>query len=162
VDAGQRPARIRGVPPRPGRRSEPRRRAGHVHPRRRPRLRYHQIRYVGPPPFRFAPHPALMSSPQHHRNQGRQDMTNHTTGTREEWLAARRELLAAEKELTRRGDELARQRQALPWVPIDKDYDFDTDDGSASLTDLFRGNSQLLIYHLMYGPDYTGACPVCT
>ncbi|HEX6713762.1 MAG TPA: DUF899 domain-containing protein [Thermoleophilaceae bacterium] len=89
-------------------------------------------------------------------------MTEHATGTREEWLAARLELLAAEKEHTRRGDELARQRQELPWVRVDKDYTFETDDGSASLGDLFAGNSQLLIYHLMFGPEYSGACPVCS
>jgi predicted dithiol-disulfide oxidoreductase (DUF899 family) len=84
------------------------------------------------------------------------------TGTREEWLAARRELLAAEKEHTRRGDELARQRQELPWVRIDKEYTFDTDDGPASLADLFRGRSQLLVYHFMLGPDYKAGCPSCS
>ena len=89
-------------------------------------------------------------------------MTDHRTGAREEWLAARRELLEAEKELTRRSDELARQRQQLPWVEIDKDYRFETDDGSASLTDLFRGRSQLLMYHFMFGPEYTAGCPVCS
>jgi predicted dithiol-disulfide oxidoreductase (DUF899 family) len=89
-------------------------------------------------------------------------MTHHSTGTREEWLAARLELLAAEKELTRRSDELARQRQQLPWVPIGKDYRFETDEGSASLADLFRGRSQLLIYHFMFGPDYTAGCPACS
>jgi predicted dithiol-disulfide oxidoreductase (DUF899 family) len=89
-------------------------------------------------------------------------MTNRTTGTREEWLAARLELLAAEKELTRRSDELARRRQELPWVRVEKDYRFETDDGSASLADLFRGRSQLLIYHFMFGPDYTGGCPACS
>jgi len=89
-------------------------------------------------------------------------MTPHTTGTPEEWLAARLELLEAEKDLTRRSDELARQRQQLPWVEVDKDYVFETDEGSASLADLFRGRSQLLIYHLMFGPEYTGACPVCS
>jgi predicted dithiol-disulfide oxidoreductase (DUF899 family) len=89
-------------------------------------------------------------------------MTEHMTGTRKEWLAARLELLDAEKELTRRSDELARQRQQLPWVRIEKDYDFETDEGSASLADLFGGRSQLLIYHLMFGPDYTGGCPVCS
>ena len=87
-------------------------------------------------------------------------MTTHMTGTREEWLAARLELLEAEKELTRRSDELARQRQELPWVRIDKEYRFDTDEGSASLADLFRGRSQLLVYHFMFGPDYTGRLPV--
>jgi predicted dithiol-disulfide oxidoreductase (DUF899 family) len=89
-------------------------------------------------------------------------MTEHITGTREEWLAARLELLAAEKELTRRGDELARQRQALPWVQVDKDYRFETDEGSASLADLFRGRSQLLVYHFMFGPDYSAGCPACS
>jgi predicted dithiol-disulfide oxidoreductase (DUF899 family) len=84
------------------------------------------------------------------------------TGTREEWLAARRELLAAEKEHTRRGDELARQRQELPWVRIDKEYTFDTDDGQASLADLFRGRSQLLVYHFMLGPEYKAGCPSCS
>jgi predicted dithiol-disulfide oxidoreductase (DUF899 family) len=89
-------------------------------------------------------------------------MTEHKTGTREEWLAARLELLDAEKELTRRSDELARQRQELPWVPVDKDYRFETDEGSASLADLFRGRSQLLIYHFMFGPEYTAGCPACS
>jgi predicted dithiol-disulfide oxidoreductase (DUF899 family) len=89
-------------------------------------------------------------------------MTNHTTGTREEWLAARRELLDAEKELTRRSDELARRRQELPWVRIEKEYRFDTDEGSASLQDLFRGRSQLLVYHFMFGPEYTAGCPSCS
>jgi predicted dithiol-disulfide oxidoreductase (DUF899 family) len=89
-------------------------------------------------------------------------MTEHRTGTREEWLAARRELLQAEKELTRQGDRLAEQRQQLPWVRIDKDYRFDTDEGSASLADLFRGRSQLLIYHFMFGPEYTAGCPACS
>ena len=86
-------------------------------------------------------------------------MTDHKTGTREEWLAARLELLEAEKELTRRSDELARRRQELPWVRIDKEYRFETDEGSASLADLFRGRSQLLVYHFMFGPDYTGVRP---
>jgi predicted dithiol-disulfide oxidoreductase (DUF899 family) len=89
-------------------------------------------------------------------------MTTHKTGTREEWLAARLELLKAEKELTRRSDELARRRQELPWVRIDKEYRFETDEGSASLADLFRGRSQLLVYHFMFGPDYTAGCPSCT
>jgi predicted dithiol-disulfide oxidoreductase (DUF899 family) len=83
-------------------------------------------------------------------------------GTREEWLGARRELLAAEKEHTRRGDELARQRRELPWVRIDKEYTFDTDEGGASLADLFRGRSQLLVYHFMLGPEYKGGCPSCS
>jgi predicted dithiol-disulfide oxidoreductase (DUF899 family) len=89
-------------------------------------------------------------------------MTDHITGTREEWLAARLKLLEAEKELTRRSDELARRRQELPWVQIDKEYRFETDDGTASLADLFRGRSQLLIYHFMFGPDYTAGCPSCS
>jgi predicted dithiol-disulfide oxidoreductase (DUF899 family) len=86
----------------------------------------------------------------------------HTTGTREEWLEARLRLLEAEKDLTRRSDELARQRQALPWVRVDKDYRFETEAGSASLADLFEGRSQLLIYHFMLGPDYTAGCPSCS
>jgi predicted dithiol-disulfide oxidoreductase (DUF899 family) len=89
-------------------------------------------------------------------------MTRHITGTREEWLAARLELLEAEKELTRRSDELARRRQELPWVRVDKEYRFETDEGSASLADLFRGRSQLLVYHFMFGPDYTAGCPSCS
>jgi predicted dithiol-disulfide oxidoreductase (DUF899 family) len=86
-------------------------------------------------------------------------MAKHKTGTREEWLAARLELLKAEKELTRRSDELARRRQELPWVRIDKKYRFETDEGSSWLADLFRGRSQLLVYHFMFGPDYTAGCP---
>jgi predicted dithiol-disulfide oxidoreductase (DUF899 family) len=89
-------------------------------------------------------------------------MTDHKTGTREEWLVARRELLKAEKELTRRGDELARRRQELPWVRVDKEYRFETDAGSASLVDLFEGRSQLLVYHFMFGPDYNAGCPSCS
>jgi predicted dithiol-disulfide oxidoreductase (DUF899 family) len=89
-------------------------------------------------------------------------MTKHRTGTREEWRAARLELLKAEKEHTRRGDELARQRQELPWVRIDKQYRFETDEGGASLPDLFKGRSQLLVYHFMFGPDYTAGCPACS
>src|SRR5437879_2513043 len=89
-------------------------------------------------------------------------MSDHKTGTREEWVEARLELLKAEKALTRRGDELARMRQELPWVRIDKEYRFDTDEGTASLADLFRGRSQLLIYHFMFGPDYTAGCPSCS
>jgi predicted dithiol-disulfide oxidoreductase (DUF899 family) len=89
-------------------------------------------------------------------------MPNHTTGTREQWLEARLQLLNAEKELTRRSDELVAQRQTLPWVHIDKPYQFDTDEGKASLPDLFKGRSQLMVYHLMFGPDYTAACPSCS
>jgi predicted dithiol-disulfide oxidoreductase (DUF899 family) len=89
-------------------------------------------------------------------------LTEHKTGTREEWLAARLELLDAEKALTRQGDELARRRRELPWVPVDRDYRFETDEGPASLADLFRGNSQLLIYHFMFGPEYSAGCPACS
>src|SRR6476469_2605511 len=89
-------------------------------------------------------------------------MATHTTGTREEWLAARLELLNAEKELTRRSDELAQRRQELPWVKVDKTYRFDTDEGSVTLKDLFRGRSQLLVYHFMFGPDYEQGCPSCS
>src|ERR1700686_1005603 len=89
-------------------------------------------------------------------------MTKHTTVTSEEWLAARLGLLKEEKELTRRSDELARRRQELPWVRIDKENQFDTDAGVASLVDLFGGGSQLLIYHFMFGPDYTAGCPSCS
>jgi len=88
--------------------------------------------------------------------------TTHATGTREQWLAARLELLEAEKELTRRSDELARRRQELPWVPVEKDYRFETADGPGSLADLFGGRSQLLVYHFMFGPDFTGGCPSCS
>jgi predicted dithiol-disulfide oxidoreductase (DUF899 family) len=89
-------------------------------------------------------------------------MATHKIGTREEWLASRLELLKAEKALTRRSDELARQRQELPWVRIDKAYRFETEQGSASLADLFRGRSQLLVYHFMFGPDYEAGCPSCS
>src|SRR6202050_1724437 len=89
-------------------------------------------------------------------------MTHHKTGTREEWLAARLDLLKAEKELTRRSDEVARRRRELPWVRIAKDYRFETDRGSASLADLFRGRSQLMVYHFMFGPDYKAGCPSCS
>src|SRR5260221_943275 len=89
-------------------------------------------------------------------------MTKHKTGTREQWLAVRLELVKAEKELTRRSDGLARRRQELPWVRIDKKYRFDTDEGSASLGDLFRGRSQLLVYHYMFGTDYTAGCATCS
>src|SRR5258708_35504629 len=88
-------------------------------------------------------------------------MTKHKTGTHEEWLAARLDLLKAEKEFTRRSDELARQRQELPWVRIDKDYRFETDEGAASRADLFRGRSQLLVYHFTFGPAYSAAGPPC-
>src|SRR2546423_8108541 len=89
-------------------------------------------------------------------------MTKHKIGTPEEWLSTRIELLKAEKELTRRSDELAQRRQELPWVRIEKQYRFETDDGSASLPDLFRGRSQLLVYHFMFGPEYAAGCPHCS
>src|SRR5215468_4560750 len=89
-------------------------------------------------------------------------MTSHKIGTREEWLAARLQLLEAEKALTRRGDELVRWRQELPWVRVDNEYRFETDEGTASLADLFRGRSQLLTYHFMFGPEYTAGCPTCS
>jgi predicted dithiol-disulfide oxidoreductase (DUF899 family) len=89
-------------------------------------------------------------------------MMNHLTGTRDEWLKARRALLEAEKAHTRQSDELVRRRQALPWVRVDKTYRFDTDEGSATLEDLFRGRSQLLVYHFMFGPDYKAGCPSCS
>jgi len=98
---------------------------------------------------------AKMSEPQNLRRE-------HKMVSRDEWLAARLGLLKAEKELTRRSDELARRRQELPWVRIDKEYRFETDEGNASLADLFRGRSQLLIYHYMFGPDYTAGCATCS
>ena len=89
-------------------------------------------------------------------------MTQHRTGTPDEWLDARLELLKAEKELTRLNDDLARQRRELPWVRVEKDYRFDTEDGEATLADLFHGRSQLLVYHFMYGPDWDEGCPSCS
>jgi predicted dithiol-disulfide oxidoreductase (DUF899 family) len=89
-------------------------------------------------------------------------MAQHTTATREEWLAARNQLLAAEKELTRRGDQLAEQRRDLPWVPVEKEYRFDTEHGPRTLAELFDGRSQLLVYHFMFGPAFAAGCPVCS
>lgn len=89
-------------------------------------------------------------------------MTTHMTATREDWLKARLKLLEAEKELTRQSDNIAKQRQALPWVRVDKDYRFETAAGSASLKDLFRGRSQLIVYHFMFGPDFAAGCPSCS
>src|SRR5665213_792781 len=89
-------------------------------------------------------------------------MTKHMISTRNDWLAARLELLKEEKDLTRRSDGLAQRRQELPWVRINKDYRFETEEGKASLADLFRGRSQLLVYHFMFGPDYTAGCPSCS
>lgn len=89
-------------------------------------------------------------------------MSPHPTATREQWVAARLEVLQAEKDLTRRSDELARRRQALPWMPVEKEYRFQAEEGAASLADLFGGRSQLLVYHFMFGPDYTAGCPSCS
>jgi predicted dithiol-disulfide oxidoreductase (DUF899 family) len=93
-------------------------------------------------------------------------MTEHRIGTREEWLAARKELLEREKELTRGSDELARQRRELPWVPVEQEYSFETDDGTMTLAELFDGRSQLLVYHFMFGPSVEGwpetGCPGCS
>jgi predicted dithiol-disulfide oxidoreductase (DUF899 family) len=89
-------------------------------------------------------------------------MSEHRIGTQEEWQAERDELLAEEKELTHRGDELTRKRQALPWVRVEKDYRFETEQGEKSLAELFDGRSQLLIYHFMFGPPYDAGCPVCS
>src|SRR5215510_10339709 len=107
----------------------------------------------GPPE---APAPDVPPKGEDHvkRTEREKTMTHHETGTREEWLAARLELLEAEKELTRHSDELARRRQQLPWVRVGKEYRFEIDEGRASLADLFRGRSQLLVYHFMFGPDY--------
>ena len=89
-------------------------------------------------------------------------MTKHKVGTREEWLAARNALLEREKELTRRSDDLARERRELPWVRVEKEYTFETEDGPKTLAELFDGRSQLLVYNFMFGPDYTAGCPVCS
>src|ERR671937_2006456 len=89
-------------------------------------------------------------------------MTDHRIGTQEEWQAERDELLKEEKELTRRNDELTRRRRELPWVPVEKDYRFETEDGTKTLADLFDGSSQLLVYHFMFGPEWEAGCPVCS
>ena len=89
-------------------------------------------------------------------------MTEHRTGTQEEWQAERDELLKEEKELTRRGDELARRRRELPWVAVEQDYRFEADEGTKTLLELFDGRSQLLVYHFMFGPPYEAGCPVCS
>src|SRR5438445_6326673 len=89
-------------------------------------------------------------------------MPSHQSGTREQWLAARGELPAKEKELTRRSDQLAAERRGLPWVPIEKQYRFDTDAAPRTLQELFAGRSQLIVYHFMFGPDYTAGCPTCS
>ena len=89
-------------------------------------------------------------------------MTDHKVGTREEWLAAREHLLVREKEHTRLGDEIAQQRRELPWVRVEKEYRLDTEDGEKTLIELFDGRSQLLVYHFMFGPEYTAGCPTCS
>jgi predicted dithiol-disulfide oxidoreductase (DUF899 family) len=89
-------------------------------------------------------------------------MTDHKVGTGEEWQAARDKLLKEEKELTRRNDELTQKRRELPWVPVEKEYTFETDEGTKSLAELFDGRSQLLVYHFMFGPAYEAGCPVCS
>ena len=89
-------------------------------------------------------------------------MPEHRVATQEEWHAEHEAMLAEEKELTRRGDELTKKRQALPWVKVEKDYSFETEDGTKSLADLFDGRSQLIIYHFMFGPTYETGCPVCS
>src|SRR5437868_1226906 len=89
-------------------------------------------------------------------------MTEHRIGTQEEWRAERDELLKEEKELTRRGDELAAKRRRLPWVPVEKDYRFESEEGTKTLADLFDGRTQLLVYHFMFGPSYEAGCPVCS
>jgi predicted dithiol-disulfide oxidoreductase (DUF899 family) len=96
------------------------------------------------------------------KSEPRKRRRKHKVVSREEWITARKKLLEAEKELTRRSDKLARRRQKLPWVRIDKEYRFDTDEGSVSMPDLYRGRSQLLIYHFMFGPDYEAGCPSCS
>jgi predicted dithiol-disulfide oxidoreductase (DUF899 family) len=96
------------------------------------------------------------------KSEPRKRRRKHKVVSREEWITARKKLLEAEKELTQRSDKLARRRQKLPWVRIDKEYRFDTDEGSVSMADLFRGRSQLLVYHFMFGPDYTAGCPSCS
>jgi predicted dithiol-disulfide oxidoreductase (DUF899 family) len=101
-------------------------------------------------------------SPNATKSEPKKRRRKHKVTSREEWIAARKKLLEAEKNLTRKSDKVARQRQKLPWVRIEKEYRFDTDEGSATLADLFRGRSQLLIYHFMFGPDYTAGCPACS
>jgi predicted dithiol-disulfide oxidoreductase (DUF899 family) len=96
------------------------------------------------------------------QTEGGTVMTEHRTGTQEEWRAERDELLKEEKELTRRGDELARKRRELPWVPVEKDYRFETENGTKTLAELFDGRSQLIVYHFMFGPPYEAGCPVCS
>src|SRR4051794_20047682 len=96
------------------------------------------------------------------KQRGGSAMTQHKVGTHEEWQAARDELLAEEKELTRRNDALARKRRELPWVPVEKEYRFETVAGTKTLAELFDGRSQLLVYHFMFGPQYEAGCPVCS
>ena len=97
-----------------------------------------------------------------YETEGGKRCPKHRIGTQEEWQAEREELLKEEKELTHRGDELTKERQALPWVPVEKDYEFETTDGTKSLAELFDGRSQLMIYHFMFGPPYDAGCTVCS
>src|SRR4026209_907820 len=114
------------------------------------------------PPPRCLPNSDLLERAIKDTHRRRRGMTKRLTGTRKEWLSARLDLLKAEKELTRRSDELARRRQELPWVRLGKPYRLGTEEGSASLAALFRGRSQLLVYHFMFGPDYTAGCATCS
>src|SRR6266576_2334380 len=108
-----------------------------------------------------APEFAAVSCSETRQTAGGAPMTEHRIATQEEWQAERDELLRQEKELTRRGDELARKRRELPWVAVEKDYRFETEDGTKTLAELFDGRSQLLVYHFMFGPPYEAGCPVC-
>src|SRR5579884_1591187 len=113
-------------------------------------------------PERIVSHSANYIGGAADSTRGGTHMAEHRIGTQEEWQAARDELLKEEKELTRRGDALARRRRELPWVAVEKDYEFDTEDGAKTLAELFDGRSQLVVYHFMFGPDWTGGCPVCS
>src|SRR5262249_60528178 len=112
-------------------------------------------------PQRRAPGDPALRLPGRTRQRNKA-MTSHKMGTRQQWAAAREQLLTREKEHARLGDELARQRRELPWVRVDKDYRFDTTDGTRTLAELFDGRSQLLIYHFMFGPSYAAGCPTCS
>jgi predicted dithiol-disulfide oxidoreductase (DUF899 family) len=104
----------------------------------------------------------LVRDSRHPCDQEKRTVTEHRIGTREEWLAAREQLLVREKEHTRLGDEIAEQLRELPWVRVEKEYRFDTDEGEKTLLDLFDGRSQLLVYHFMFGPSYEAGCPTCS
>src|SRR5215211_4439079 len=104
----------------------------------------------------------MVAGPKATRRRRQAPMPEHAVGTQEDWQAKRDELLAEEKELTRGNDELTKKRRELPWVPVEKDYSFETDDGTKSLAELFDGRSQLLIYHFMFGPPYEAGCTACS